>query len=201
MRSDHYIHPDFGYLAPTRRFRRELRVGLLSMLFGIGIGVVAVSAVSLGGRDHDRGSEPTQKVDYAMGASKTDPSAGDKRNSALVVKGGSSPQALLHRSDSPAIARVPLGRSNPLASGTIQSDVPLTSAIETIPLPREKPRNKARSQNTPREERVDSQHFRGDPPNIGRTARADGERQATRPGRSSARASSPSPRGFWAWSW
>ena len=43
MRSDHYIHPEFGYLAPTGRFRRELKVGLLSVLFGMATGVAAVS--------------------------------------------------------------------------------------------------------------------------------------------------------------
>jgi len=56
MGSDHYIHPEFGYLAPTRRFRRELRGGLLSMLLGMGIGVVASSGIN---HYQGRSSEPS----------------------------------------------------------------------------------------------------------------------------------------------
>ena len=56
MRSDHYLHPEFGFLVPTGRLRRELRVGLLSMLFGVGMGMAAVTALSIGSRDHQQGS-------------------------------------------------------------------------------------------------------------------------------------------------
>jgi hypothetical protein len=51
MGSDLYYHPEFGWLAPTSRFRRELRVGFLSMLFGLSMGAIAVGALSVGGRD------------------------------------------------------------------------------------------------------------------------------------------------------
>jgi hypothetical protein len=46
MRSDHYLHPEFGVLSPTRRFRRELRTACFSVLLGIGIGAAAVIALS-----------------------------------------------------------------------------------------------------------------------------------------------------------
>src|SRR5438874_7021717 len=46
MLSDHYVHPEFGYLSPTRRWRRELRIAFFSGLFGIGIGAAAVIALS-----------------------------------------------------------------------------------------------------------------------------------------------------------
>ena len=42
MRSERYIHPEFGFLSPTPRLRRELRTAFLSLLFGIGIGAAAV---------------------------------------------------------------------------------------------------------------------------------------------------------------
>jgi len=51
MGSDHYFHPEFGWLAPASRLRRELRVGFFSMLFGLSIGAVAVGALSVGSRD------------------------------------------------------------------------------------------------------------------------------------------------------
>jgi hypothetical protein len=56
MRPEPYFHPEFGCLAPTSRFRREVRLGFLSLLFGIGMGVVAVTALSTATRDRDSGS-------------------------------------------------------------------------------------------------------------------------------------------------
>jgi hypothetical protein len=52
MRSDHYLHPEFGVLSPTPRFRRELRTACFSVLLGIGIGAAAVIALS-GNNDAD----------------------------------------------------------------------------------------------------------------------------------------------------
>jgi hypothetical protein len=66
MRSDHYLHPEFGFLVPTGRLRRELRVGLLSMLFGVGIGVTAVTALSIGSRDHHQGAEHSARTGGAV---------------------------------------------------------------------------------------------------------------------------------------
>jgi len=42
----HYAHPEFGYLSPAPRFRRELRVAFFAALFGAAIGVVSVIALS-----------------------------------------------------------------------------------------------------------------------------------------------------------
>jgi hypothetical protein len=46
MRSDRYVHPEFGLLSPTPRLRRELRMTFFSVLFGIVIGAAAVIALS-----------------------------------------------------------------------------------------------------------------------------------------------------------
>jgi hypothetical protein len=51
MGSNHYFHPEFGWLAPSSRFRRELRIGFFSMLFGLSIGAMAVGALSVGSRN------------------------------------------------------------------------------------------------------------------------------------------------------
>jgi hypothetical protein len=257
MRSDHYIHPEFGYLAPTGRFRRELKVGLLSVLFGMAIGVAAVSGISLGSREHDRHSEPsaaahgivpgspiheegsdgrrgvapagasepsTQNADPNIAASKPDPSTGRIRNSALTVKeacpgnvdaacsskgehAGSRPRPLPPITGSPAIARLPLGRSGPSSSGTSQSDVrpdltPATPLAKQLPAPadteRGKQKKKALSQNASRHFEINSANSREDSENIS-TARAE-ESQTRRLGPRSARDSSDHPRGFWAWS-
>ena len=47
MRSERYVHPEFGCLAPAPRLRRELRVGFFAMLFGMGVGALAVIAFSI----------------------------------------------------------------------------------------------------------------------------------------------------------
>jgi hypothetical protein len=46
MHSERYVHPEFGFLSPTPRLRRDLRTALLSLLLGIGIGAAAVIALS-----------------------------------------------------------------------------------------------------------------------------------------------------------
>jgi|EndMetStandDraft_8_1072994.scaffolds.fasta_scaffold118341_1 hypothetical protein len=250
MRSDQYLHPELGFLAPTARLRRELRLGVLSMLFGVGIGVVAVTALSLGSRDQDgsahsagtggtvgtalgaangsgsdrRGgaasTDPnetgTQRAN-AIRANQLDPMAGGEGNSADDVKEasqgkpglsgakaaavGAGRRALPPTHGSPAIARLPLGRSD--AADTIKSQVsgdltptaPLApGASESIPLPREKPR-KAVGRNALRQAELNGHEDSG---NIW-TGRGDG-RQTTRP-RAPSHDSSRSLRGFWAWSW
>jgi hypothetical protein len=46
MHLEHYVHPEFGFLSPTPRLRRDLRTALLSLMFGIGIGATVVIALS-----------------------------------------------------------------------------------------------------------------------------------------------------------
>ena len=46
MHSERYVHPEFGFLSPTPRLRRDLRTAFFSLLFGIGIGAAAVIALS-----------------------------------------------------------------------------------------------------------------------------------------------------------
>jgi hypothetical protein len=46
MHSERYVHPEFGFLSPTPRWRRDLRTAFLSLLFGIGIGAAAMIALS-----------------------------------------------------------------------------------------------------------------------------------------------------------
>jgi hypothetical protein len=46
----HYAHPEFGYLCPAPRLRRELGVAFFSALFGAAIGAVSVIALSASDR-------------------------------------------------------------------------------------------------------------------------------------------------------
>jgi hypothetical protein len=45
MRSEHDIHPEFGWLAPGPRLRRELRIAFFSALIGLAIGAMTESSV------------------------------------------------------------------------------------------------------------------------------------------------------------
>ena len=51
MPSARYVHPEFGYLCPTPRLRRDLRVAVISILLGTVIGASIVTLKS--GRDHN----------------------------------------------------------------------------------------------------------------------------------------------------
>jgi hypothetical protein len=42
MNSEDYVHPEFGWLAPKPRLRRELRIAFLSMVVGFSIGAITV---------------------------------------------------------------------------------------------------------------------------------------------------------------
>ena len=56
MRSDRYVHPEFGHLAPRSQWRRELRVRFVSMLLGIGVAAAAAAALGWAHRHGESGS-------------------------------------------------------------------------------------------------------------------------------------------------
>jgi len=126
---------------------------------------------------------------------------------------GSRPRPLPRVGDSPSIARLPLGRSDPSASATSHSDVRLDlkpakplakqatapSATETIPLPREKQKKTRGSENASRQLEVNSHNSQENSGNVA-TARAE-ERHMRSRGRQWGRDSSGGPKGFWDWSW
>jgi len=60
MRSEHYLHPEFGCFAPGTRLRREVRVAVWSMLFGLGIGTVAM--IALGAGTHTANDGPATRT-------------------------------------------------------------------------------------------------------------------------------------------
>jgi hypothetical protein len=45
MEHSRHLHPEFGLLSPTRRMRRELRIGVSSLLLGAIAGAMCVSGV------------------------------------------------------------------------------------------------------------------------------------------------------------
>jgi hypothetical protein len=127
MRSEPYFHPEFGCLAPTSRFRREVRLGFLSLLFGIGIGVAAVTALSTATRDRDSGwVSPVQSAgaDASLPTTKTLPDSGNsslspagRTNAATNEKGN-----LPINASQPAAPAGNLGNSGRDAKTSCQND-------------------------------------------------------------------------------
>jgi hypothetical protein len=127
MRSEPYFHPEFGCLAPTSRFRREVRLGFLSLLFGIGIGVAAVTALSTATRDRDSGwVSPVQSADAdaSLPTTKTLPDSGKsslspagRTNAATNEKGN-----LPINASQPAAPAGNLGNSGRDAKTSCQND-------------------------------------------------------------------------------
>jgi hypothetical protein len=56
MNSEDYVHPEFGWLAPAPRLRRELRIALLSMIVGFSIGAITVIGMMAATHDANTGT-------------------------------------------------------------------------------------------------------------------------------------------------
>jgi len=82
MHSDRYVHPEFGFLSPTPRLRRELRTAFFSALFGIGIGAAAVIAFNGNNNADDA------RVSHGMGSASV-----KSEQPTETVLGDNSPQA------------------------------------------------------------------------------------------------------------
>ena len=143
---DHYVHPEFGYLRPTPRLGREIRVALFAALFGASVGAAAIIALS--GEDRHgnpayaarRETEPRWepkghygRVDPPAFRSADIPSSheaesGPRRHDPLTARSANTEELAktekLHRAmpstadNGPDIARIPLGRPVPFETAT-----------------------------------------------------------------------------------
>jgi hypothetical protein len=126
MGSDHYFHPEFGWLAPTSRLRRELRVGLFSMLFGMSIGAIAVSALSVGSRDAGTNSVSPVAIRGVVAPSITTEASpngsGNKRREAAstnIDQTRTNKEVSTSDSIKPVTASAHLGTSSPKNAKTV----------------------------------------------------------------------------------
>lgn len=142
MPASHNVHPEFGFLCPTPRFRRRLRLVLAGLVVaGLGAGVMAatgrskpetaakrVDAASFAGTAPAASTPPSfatvgSRTAVVEGAPTTaDKSAcvGDTRSAGncLAVK-LRKPRMVRVATDRPAIAAVAIGRSTDPATGMI----------------------------------------------------------------------------------
>jgi hypothetical protein len=137
MSADRYFHPEFGCLAPTPRLRRELRIGFVSMLVGIGIGAVAVTALSIGGRDSDTHRvsavvSPGSGVSYSAPAQAPDV-AGHKRLEAVAINADGARNEKEDATTKPDRNDATLFTGPPGRSGTSAGMIPPGARSDTTP--------------------------------------------------------------------
>jgi hypothetical protein len=122
-----YVHPEFGYLCPTSRLRRDLRMAIVAIVLG---GIIGATVVTLRA-DHDRHAE-TERIridavkadaaEHVTDSAKTGGAKGDtakppcEDNTWADLDGNcatSKPRRVKVRAatDSPAIGAAPLGRT------------------------------------------------------------------------------------------
>jgi hypothetical protein len=112
MAWDQYTHPEFGFLCPTQRLRRELRIAVLFSLFGAIAGAVGVVALGASSRNTDPtavASVITANTTTAMPSSHEEPTSATGTNA-------------------PDMPRVPLGSSG--VSPEVSSNVSHSTANE-----------------------------------------------------------------------
>jgi hypothetical protein len=143
-----YVHPEFGFLCPTPRFRRRLRLALACLaVAGIGAGVMAAP----GGPKLDAALTPVDQASIgdSIPAPSLTPFVGTQR---AIVQGAPAaadkpscvgdtrserdcglvkprkPRMVRVPTDRPAIAAVPLGRIAPPPASIIDEMIPAASA-------------------------------------------------------------------------
>ena len=143
-----YVHPEFGFLCPTPRFRRRLRLALACLaVAGIGAGVMAAP----GGPKLDAALTPVDQASIgdSVPAPSLTPFVGTQR---AIVQGAPAaadkpscvgdtrserdcglvkprkPRMVRVPTDRPAIAAVPLGRIAPPPASIIDEMIPAASA-------------------------------------------------------------------------
>jgi hypothetical protein len=158
------VHPEFGFLSPTPRLRRELRIGTTALLFGGIAGALCVSGV-VALRPSDRAAtevaeaaRPAASQESELGAARSAdahattseshagiapppasaeaPAQGSRESSATPAQAAAPASAITPKTrvvriretvESPAIARLPLGRSEAPAAATPPADPPASS--------------------------------------------------------------------------
>ncbi len=211
MRSDRYVHPEFGRLAPRSHWRRELRVRFVSMLLGIGVAAAAAAALAWAHRHGESGSaSPLANREAAATFSPPNAQAEaidrkrveERPPIAGVLVGRGDPPGGTHAAAS--WADVPAGTmpasspkpapGHPTAARSQQNSA-AADQPSTNRMPHQRPKI-ARTQNAARKE-VSSNHRSGDERGSGR----DNDNRTGQLGHAYARDGSAGPAGFWAWSW
>jgi hypothetical protein len=136
--ASHHVHPEFGFLCPTPRFRRRVRLVLAGLVVaGLGAGVMAAT----GGSKRDAASV-AETVPVAIPAPSANVGAralvvtgsqtaadkpacvGDTSSDACLSVKPRKPRMVRVATDRPAIAAVALGRSAPPALGMLDAPPP-----------------------------------------------------------------------------
>jgi hypothetical protein len=146
MEHSRHLHPEFGLLSPRPRLRRELRIAATSVLFGLIAGATCVSAV-VGLRHPDSPASveaASAPPDAGTATPRTTaealpPASGETSAPAVAPPPPSAiaPKTRMVRVrrpvDSPAIGRIPLGRSEAPAAAPLPDDPSNAAANTAVP--------------------------------------------------------------------
>src|SRR5262245_4897401 len=205
MAWDHYTHPEFGFLSPTPRLRRELRIAVLSGLFGVLAGAACVIALSASYRDTDPPADasvvPASKPAAVPSSHAKPPSAGEATapdrprapaSSDAAASDGSPSLSHSAANESHGAARE--GATTATAAGF---DNGREERARSAAMPGKTPEVTPRRQNRQRNEVASDWRVDAADPRIGRV---DTNNRSGRVGHANAREGAYPRQGFWEWS-
>jgi hypothetical protein len=136
MPSAYHVHPEFGYFCPTPHRRRELRVAIVSVLFGAIIGG-SIATLRAG---HDRnpdGASTAAHVDVSnfesvlVAAAEATPAAPNDADTKVKAKESIKPFPIRRVRVRPAVHNPPIPATDPTAPTQIASASPLVEPSES----------------------------------------------------------------------
>lgn len=257
MEHSSHLHPEFGLLSPTPRLRREIRIAVTSLLFGVIAGAICVSAVvalrhavtpalveassAPLPQETKPGTEPgvAHANDAGTATSRASAEAPTQQSGETSAQAAAPPppSAIAPKTrvvrirravDRPAVARLPLGRSeapaaasppggpselsqtsnaaapagNEVAAVATEKPVARSGAKESVAAspPPKKPQRTVRNASS-RRNYIENDPWLRDERQDDWRARAAAVNDARNPvGRANARDATSSFRGFWDWS-
>ena len=140
MPSAYHVHPEFGYFCPTPYRRRELRVAIVSILFGAIIGG-SIATLRAGGHDHNPdGASTAARVDVSnservlVAAAEATPAAPNDADTKAEAKESIKPFPIRRVCVRPALHNPPIPATDataPAQAGVVASASPLLEPSES----------------------------------------------------------------------
>jgi hypothetical protein len=141
--SAYAVHPEFGYLCPSSRLRRGMRVALILLVLGLIAGATSVMPTS-GSSNADAGAISSARHTDEVSAlapiratAAIKPLCEESTRAALDDKCMSSKAPKIRvvhaATNAPAIARVPLGRTTSPQASVVAPEPVVTSALDRQP--------------------------------------------------------------------
>jgi hypothetical protein len=139
MPSAYHVHPEFGYFSPTPYRRRELRVAIVSVLFGAIIGG-SIATLRAGYDRNPDGASPAAHVDVSnservlVAAAEATPAAPNDADTKAEARESIKPFPIRRMRVRPAVPNPPIPATDataPTQAGVVGSASPLVELPES----------------------------------------------------------------------